>query len=289
MTVTAPPRPPRPSDPMDREEVEALVEALIEEARQRARRRRRIYLAVAAASAFVAVVVVTVFDFAAQSGTASPASAAPSSAAAAPTSSRIAFVAGVLKPSRSGGFLQTELYVMNADGSGMRRLVRHASGLVEPYSGPGRLTGASSPSGSGSARPSGSVGSATPRSSSRTPTAAASETSPATSAATALPGRPTGRRSRSRVLATPLPPDLYIMNADGSGQRPVTQDPLPAGRCLVARRAAARLRERCPPGVPELPRYLRRERRRERPAATDPASATGQIPRGHRTGGGSPS
>ena len=41
MTVTAPPRPPRPSDPMDREEIEALVEALIEEARQRARRRRR--------------------------------------------------------------------------------------------------------------------------------------------------------------------------------------------------------------------------------------------------------
>jgi hypothetical protein len=38
MSVTAPRRPPRPSDPIDREEVEALVEALIEEARQRARR-----------------------------------------------------------------------------------------------------------------------------------------------------------------------------------------------------------------------------------------------------------
>ncbi len=46
MTVTAPPRPPRPSDPVDREELEALVEALIEEARQRARRRRRMYAAV---------------------------------------------------------------------------------------------------------------------------------------------------------------------------------------------------------------------------------------------------
>ena len=34
MTVTAPPRPPRQSDPVDREEVEALVEALFEEARQ---------------------------------------------------------------------------------------------------------------------------------------------------------------------------------------------------------------------------------------------------------------
>lgn len=41
MTVTAPPRPPRPSDPIDREELEALVEALIEEARKRAQRRRR--------------------------------------------------------------------------------------------------------------------------------------------------------------------------------------------------------------------------------------------------------
>jgi hypothetical protein len=35
VTVTAPPRPPRPNDPVDREELEALVEALIEEAQQR--------------------------------------------------------------------------------------------------------------------------------------------------------------------------------------------------------------------------------------------------------------
>jgi hypothetical protein len=41
VTVTAPPRPPRPSDRVDREEIEALVEALIDEARQRARRRRQ--------------------------------------------------------------------------------------------------------------------------------------------------------------------------------------------------------------------------------------------------------
>ena len=41
MSVTAPPRPPRPSGPIDRDELEALVEALIEEARRRARRRRR--------------------------------------------------------------------------------------------------------------------------------------------------------------------------------------------------------------------------------------------------------
>jgi photosystem II stability/assembly factor-like uncharacterized protein len=41
MSVTSPPRPPRASVPLDREELEALVEALIEEARRRARRRRR--------------------------------------------------------------------------------------------------------------------------------------------------------------------------------------------------------------------------------------------------------
>ena len=67
MTVTAPPRPPRPGDPVDREELEALVEALIEEARQRARRRRRIYGAAAALVALVGVTVFAVFDRSAQS------------------------------------------------------------------------------------------------------------------------------------------------------------------------------------------------------------------------------
>ena len=40
MTVTAPPRPHRPSDPVTHGEFDALVEALIEEARQRGQRRR---------------------------------------------------------------------------------------------------------------------------------------------------------------------------------------------------------------------------------------------------------
>lgn len=40
MSVTSPPRSPRPSGLVDRDELEALVEALIEEARRRARRRR---------------------------------------------------------------------------------------------------------------------------------------------------------------------------------------------------------------------------------------------------------
>ena len=128
MSVTAPPRFQEQRDPLDREELEALVEALFEEAWQRQRRRRRIYWAVAAVVMVVTVAVFAVLDRPARSRTASPASAAPSSPAAEPTPSRIAFVAGVYKPSPSGSFLETELYVMNADGSGKRRLVRSPSG-----------------------------------------------------------------------------------------------------------------------------------------------------------------
>jgi hypothetical protein len=57
VTVTAPPRPPRSKDPLDREEVEALVGALIEEARQRARRRRRRYAGSALLALLVALAV----------------------------------------------------------------------------------------------------------------------------------------------------------------------------------------------------------------------------------------
>ena len=72
MTVTAPPRPPS-SEPVDREELEALVEALFEEARQRARRRRRIYAASVALVALVAVGVSAVLQRGTQPDTASPA------------------------------------------------------------------------------------------------------------------------------------------------------------------------------------------------------------------------
>ena len=70
MTVIAPPR---PSDPVDRQEVEALVEALFEEARQRARRRRRVRLAIVACVALVGVTVLAVFERAAESESSSPA------------------------------------------------------------------------------------------------------------------------------------------------------------------------------------------------------------------------
>ena len=175
MTVTAPPRPPRPSDPVEREEIEALVEALIEEARQRARRRRRRYAAVVALVALVGVAVFTVFERSAQSQTCfpcarrtvepsrrsgdarrSPSSREPLRRAATPrralrherrrerqaTAGAHAFggmlpgrPTGRRSPSRPGATATSDVYVMNADGSGKRRLTRDArwdnrSGLV---------------------------------------------------------------------------------------------------------------------------------------------------------------
>jgi hypothetical protein len=66
---------------VDRQEVEALVEALIEEARQRTRRRRRRYGAVAALAALAGVAVFTGFERPAQSQSASSAFAASTSGA----------------------------------------------------------------------------------------------------------------------------------------------------------------------------------------------------------------
>ena len=126
MTFSAPPRSPTParaapdSKPLDREEIEALVEALIEEARRETRRRHRRYWAVAALVAVVGVGVLVVLERGGASQTASPALSARSGATGGTPSSKIAFVsptsAGFGRPAR------WELYVMNPDGSGKRRL-----------------------------------------------------------------------------------------------------------------------------------------------------------------------
>jgi TolB protein len=116
MTVSAPPRPPRLDDPVSREEVEALVEALIEEARQRARRRRRRNGAFVALVALVGVALFAVLGRSAQSQSASPAlTARPAALGAA--NSKIAYTQSAWGGQTSGG-----LYVMNADGSGKQRL-----------------------------------------------------------------------------------------------------------------------------------------------------------------------
>ncbi|HEX2302136.1 MAG TPA: hypothetical protein VHH57_00815 [Gaiella sp.] len=124
MTVTAPPRPPRQSDPVDREELEALVEALIEEARQRARRRRRIYAASAALVALVVVAVSTVVDRMTQPDTASPALAARSSGLAGAATPKIAYIREPLRMGYAG-----VLWVMNRDGGGQQRLAPAFGGM----------------------------------------------------------------------------------------------------------------------------------------------------------------
>ena len=121
MTASAPPRPPRANDPGDRVELEAFVEALIEEARQRARRRRRIYTAAAAFVALVGITVFAIFDRAAQSQNASPGLAARPSLTAGPAGSKMAFISEPLHMGYAG-----VVYVMNADGSGQERLTSDA-------------------------------------------------------------------------------------------------------------------------------------------------------------------
>ena len=118
MSVSAPPRPPRPSDPVDRDGLKALVEALFEEARQRARRRRRIYAVSVALVALAVVAASAVLQRSTQPDTASPALAARSGGLAGVASSKIAF----LSRPRSNDF---EVYVMNGDGSGKQALTEN--------------------------------------------------------------------------------------------------------------------------------------------------------------------
>jgi Tol biopolymer transport system component len=133
VTVTAPPRPPRPGERIDRDEVEALVNALIEEARRRARRRRRIYAAVVASTALLGVTAFAVFDRTAQSRTVSPTPADRSSPAGASAKSRIAFITAVPEARLPKGYAWlSEVNVMNADGSGKRKLARIAWNFEAP-------------------------------------------------------------------------------------------------------------------------------------------------------------
>ncbi len=124
MTVTAPPRPPRPSDPVTHGEFDALVEALIEEARQRGQRRRRRNAAVVTLVTLVGVAVFALLGRSAQSQTASPALSVRSSLPAAAATSKIAFIR---EPPRAG--YAGVLWVMNPDGSGQRRLAPAFPGM----------------------------------------------------------------------------------------------------------------------------------------------------------------
>src|SRR6476646_3260492 len=101
MSVTAPPRPPRPDrsdEPLDREEIEALVEALIEEARRETRRRHRRYWAAAALVALLGVGLLALLEGGAASQTASPAVSARIGAGGPVGTSRIAYLRGSWSP-----------------------------------------------------------------------------------------------------------------------------------------------------------------------------------------------
>jgi Tol biopolymer transport system component len=225
VSVTAPPRPQRPSDPIDREELEALVEALIEEARQRQRRRRRIYMAVAAAAALVAVVVVTVFERAVQSEN-TAALAARWALPGGSTGSKIAFISAPHPHVGRGGVL----YVINPDGSGQREVMRNV-GRGVAWSPDGQLIVFSRDS-SGIY-----VVNADGRAERRL-----------TRSAFAPAWSPDGRmiaftRSRNRWRIS----EVYVMSADGSGQRKLTSARhdgsvawLPDGRIAFVRSAGKR-------------------------------------------------
>jgi Tol biopolymer transport system component len=141
LTLTTPPRPPRLSDPVDREELEALVKALIEEARQRARRRRQKYAAFAVVASLVAVGITTILERSTGEEDASLARAARSSVAAG-SSGTLAFITARRACSAWGGgcrgpgpprrALNGKLYVVNADGSGLRLVAQKASIAAAP-------------------------------------------------------------------------------------------------------------------------------------------------------------
>src|SRR5262249_40900411 len=123
---SAPPRPPSPArtapdaKPLEREEIEAHVQALIEEARRETRRRRRHYWAIVTLVALIGATLFTLLERATRSQTAAPALAGRSSIPTARISAKIAFA----HTPRGNSCCEDELYVMNADGSGRKLLSR---------------------------------------------------------------------------------------------------------------------------------------------------------------------
>ena len=136
MTVTAPPRPPRPSDPVTHGEFDALVEALIEEARQRGLRRRRRRGAIAILVALVGAALFAVFGRSAESQDASSGLTARPAALLGATNAKLAFTQG----SEQGdcGPCPTPALYVKADGSGKRKLASHVGG--DPFWSPGGRT-----------------------------------------------------------------------------------------------------------------------------------------------------
>jgi TolB protein len=198
MTISAPPRQPRLNDPVTHGEFDALVEALIEEARQRARRRRRRRGAMAIIVALAGAGLFAVLDHTVLSGNGSSA-LSEQAAFAATTPPKIAYTQSGFGGQRNGG-----LYVMNADGSGKRKL-------------PGGSRGGNTPSWSPDGRKIAIGGSVVNADGSGLQTLA-SGTSPDWS--------PDGRKVaflRWNRVGSAWGPNVYVMNADGSEQRRLTR------------------------------------------------------------------
>jgi Tol biopolymer transport system component len=136
VSVTAPPR---PGDQPVRDDFDALVEALIQEARQRARRRRRRYAAVATLLAFLGLTLFAVIDRSGRTVTTSPAGSGRPSLAAGTADARIAFIALRRYRRHAGGVAYAnELIVLDADQGGRRLLAGDAELLGLAWSPDGR-------------------------------------------------------------------------------------------------------------------------------------------------------
>src|SRR5262249_15355641 len=124
-TITIPPRPPSRGDRVGDEEFEAIVEALIKEARQRARRRRSRYAAVATLLALLGVGLFAVIDRGTRTVDASSKGSGRSSLVAGTADARIAYVAA--KRNAKGGYeYVNDLFVLDPDQGGRQLLARDA-------------------------------------------------------------------------------------------------------------------------------------------------------------------
>jgi Tol biopolymer transport system component len=229
VTLTTPPRPPRLSDPINREELEALVKALIEEARQRARRRRQKYSAFAVLASLVAVGITTILERSTGEENAALALASRSSVAAG-ASPTIAFITSprtvcldppVCTGLPRGTVLTGKLYTVNADGSGLRLVAQTASVAAAPaWSPDGQRLVFNAPGGISVVNVDGSGLQNLTRGG-----------GPAWSpdGQKIAFGRFEGFPPHWRPVDGAPDSDIYVMNADGSGTKNLTRSPKPDG------------------------------------------------------------